>query len=136
MLASKNSAEPHIRQLLDCIVGVAFMGTPHCGSDLSNWAKMFGNFTNIFKKTNTSLLGTLEPQSEVLARIQKEFHTMLRARRDDGKKQLLITCFFEELPVRGIGEVKCTPLNELFTSFNLWSRLFPCTQRSCRRIMQ
>jgi protein SERAC1 len=105
MLASKNSAEPHIRQLLEHTVGIAFMGTPHCGSDLAHWAKIFGHFIDIFKKTNTSLLETLRSESEVLARVQNEFHTMLRARQDDGKSQLKITCFYEELPVKGVGQV-------------------------------
>lgn len=102
---SKNSAESHIRQLLECTAGIAFLGTPHCGSDLGTWAKVFGHFTDVFKKTNTDLLGTLRPQSEVLARIQQEFHTMLRARRDDGKLVLSICCFYEELPVKGVGAV-------------------------------
>lgn len=62
--------------------------------------------TSVFKTTNTSLLEVLKPESEVLARIQTEFHTMLRARHDDGKRSLLITCFFEELPVKGLGQVR------------------------------
>lgn len=84
---------------------MAFLGTPHCGADLAHWAKIFGNVTNLFKTTNVSLLETLKPESEVLARIQKEFHTMLRARQDDGKDQIKISCFYEELPVKGVGEV-------------------------------
>lgn len=35
------------------------------------------------------------PNSETLARIQEEFHTLLRERRDD----LAVTCFYEELPL-------------------------------------
>ncbi len=105
LLASKNSAELHIRQILECTTAIAFLGTPHCGSDLARWAKMFGNFTAIFKSTNTNLPSVLQPNSEVLARIQQEFHTMLRARRDAGKGEVNITCFYEELPVRGVGEV-------------------------------
>jgi len=79
------------------------MGTPHCGSDLASWVKVFGSLTDMFKKTNTELLKTLQPDSEVLARIQTEFHTMIRARADDGKRAIKISCFFEELPVRGAG---------------------------------
>lgn len=105
LLSSRNSAEAHLRQIIECTTGIAFLGTPHCGSDLANWAKIFGSVANMIKKTNTSLLETLRPESEVLARIQKDFHTMLRSRRDEGKPQLKISCFYEELPVRGVGEV-------------------------------
>ena len=79
------------------------MGTPHCGSDLAIWATVFGSLTDMFKKTNTELLQTLKPNSEVLARIQTEFHTKIRARADDGRRAIKISCFFEELPVRGAG---------------------------------
>jgi hypothetical protein len=59
----------------------------------------------MFKRTNTRLLETLSPDSEVLAWIQKDFHTMLRSRQKEGKEPPKITCFYEELPIHGIGEV-------------------------------
>jgi protein SERAC1 len=64
-----------------------------------------GNFAALFKTTNILLVEVLKPDSEVLARIQQEFHTMLRARADAGMPAIKITCFFEELPVHGAGEV-------------------------------
>ena len=105
LLSARNSAEPHIEGLLDCTVGVCFLGTPHCGSQLANWASIFGNIANVVKTTNASLLDVLKPESEVLARVQQDFHTMLRARNNQGQPPLKITCFYEELPVRNIGEV-------------------------------
>ncbi|KAI9710416.1 MAG: hypothetical protein M1812_007452 [Candelaria pacifica] len=105
LLSSKNSAEPHIQSLLDHTVGVCFLGTPHCGSEIANWASVFGNIASVVRTTNMSLLNVLKPESEVLARIQQEFHTMLRARRNQGLEPLKITCFYEELAVRGIGEI-------------------------------
>lgn len=104
-LASKNSAEEHIQGLLDQIVGVCFLGTPHCGSNLANWASICGKMVNMVKVTNSSLLNLLKPESEVLARIQQEFHSTLRARSIRREPLMMITCFFEELPVRGVGEV-------------------------------
>lgn len=105
LLSSKNSAEAHVQGLLDCTVGVCFLGTPHCGSLTANWASIFGNIASVVNTTNVNLLNVLKPESEVLARIQQEFHTMLRARHSRGLPPLKITCFFEELPVRGVGEV-------------------------------
>jgi len=51
------------------------------------------------------LLRVLEPESEVLARIQGDFHAMLRLRTDQKRPPLLITCFYKELPVKGVGEI-------------------------------
>lgn len=41
----------------------------------------------------------------MLERIQNSFHTMIRARDQDGLAPIAITCFFEELPLPGIGVV-------------------------------
>jgi hypothetical protein len=41
----------------------------------------------------------------VLARIQADFYIMARARADKGDQPITITCFYEELPLPGIGEV-------------------------------
>lgn len=103
----QNSAEPHLRQLLESTVAIAFLGTPHCGADLAHWAKIGSNMTSVFKATNTSLLDTLKPESEVLVWIQTVFHTMIRVRQDDGKRNVLISCFYEGAPVRGVGQVRC-----------------------------
>ncbi|TQN67863.1 Protein SERAC1, partial [Colletotrichum shisoi] len=105
MLASRNSAEAHIRSVYDSTTGVCFMGTPQCGSTLAGWATVFGQIATVVKKTNTSILKVLEPESEVLALIQGDFHTMLRSRADQGRPPLEMTCFYEELPVKGAGEI-------------------------------
>lgn len=85
------------------------MGTPHAGSDLAQLASIFGKLTSVLKKTNKALLSVLAPESEVLARIQQDFHNMLRARNDKGLEDIRITCFFEELAVTKAGQV-CYPL--------------------------
>ncbi|KAK3358093.1 Alpha/Beta hydrolase protein [Lasiosphaeria hispida] len=105
MLASRNSPEPHLQNIYDTTVGVCFLGTPHCGSTLANWGAVFGQIANTVKKINTNLLKVLEPESEVLAIIQGDFHAMLRSRSDQGRPSLSITCFYEELPVKGVGEI-------------------------------
>lgn len=104
MLLSTNSAEKHIRNLVKRTNGVCFLGTPHCGAATATWASIFGSLTNVLKTTNVDILDVLRSNSEVLSRIQSQFHTMLRANKDQGR-EMKITCFFEELPVRGVGEV-------------------------------
>lgn len=61
--------------------------------------------TNILKRTKKDLLAVLDPGSEVLASIQNRFHHVLRIRQAEGTA-IEVTCFFEELPVSPIGEVK------------------------------
>ncbi len=106
LLSSKNSAEPHHRHILEATEGIVFMGTPHCGSQLADWAKIGTSMAKLVKRLNESIISVLQPDSEVLARIQQEFHTMIRARNDAGKRQIRIVCFFEDLPTPGIGEVR------------------------------
>jgi protein SERAC1 len=104
-LLSKNSAEPHLCEILECTRAIAFLGTPHCGSDMAKWAAIAANFAGLFKQPNKAILRVLEPQSEVLSRIQQEFQSMIRARGRAGKQPIDITCFFEELAVSGVGKL-------------------------------
>jgi hypothetical protein len=108
-LFSKNSAEEHLQDFTRSVVGICFLGTPHCGSDLARWGKALGNLVNIVKTANVDLVNTLKPDSEVLARVQREFHTMLRTPINPSNSPLKITCFYEELGVRGAGEVSNPP---------------------------
>jgi len=63
-----------------------------------------GQKIGLINQTNSKIFEILRIDSEVLARIQTDFHTMLRARLGKGKKPMTITCFYEELPIPGIGE--------------------------------
>ncbi len=58
----------------------------------------------IIKKTNTEIVKVLTHDSEVLAQIQDGFHTMVLARSKEGQP-IEISCFYEELPMPGIGQV-------------------------------
>lgn len=66
---------------------------------------MLAKSIGLIKQTNPDILQVLKSNSEVLARIQDSFHTMVRARNQDGVRPIEITCFFEELPLPGIGPV-------------------------------
>ena len=81
------------------------MGTPHCGSDLSDWAVIGSRFLQCFRRVNHSNLEILQQKSEVMARIRQDFHNMLRGRDRSVNGEIEIVCFYEELPVRAIGEV-------------------------------
>jgi protein SERAC1 len=81
------------------------MGTPHVGSTKADWITPLTRLSNILRKTNTELVQVLKPGSEMLANLQQEFHTMLNDRSRNQQKNLEIFCFYEELPVTGIGKV-------------------------------
>jgi hypothetical protein len=102
---SKNDEKPHIRDIYDSTIAIAFLGTPHRGANLANWAAWLGRYTNMLKKTNQDIINLLKPQSEVHDRINQDFHKMLSLQSQRERRPLEIICFFEELPVMGIGEV-------------------------------
>jgi protein SERAC1 len=94
---------------LKCIVkstrGIIFLGTPHCGVDLAEWGKVIAKIVGHIKQTNPNIIGVLSRDSEVLARIQNSFHSMIKARIGDRSRQIDITCFYEELPLPVVGLV-------------------------------
>lgn len=58
-----------------CTVGVMFMGTPHLGSDLANWSRIFRGIGNIctLGSIRTDLLKGLETKSAELAELSAQF---------------------------------------------------------------
>lgn len=69
------------------------------------------------KQTNSKIVQVLRQDSEVLARIQDSFHTMVMARSKEGLPPIEITCFYEELPLLGVGVVgQAKPLSLLNTN--------------------
>jgi len=82
-----------------------FLGTPHHGSGLAKWGGMLAVVIGVLKQTNPQILAVLKKESEVLARVQDEFHTMVRSRHQKRLQPIEITCFFEELPLPGVGVV-------------------------------
>ena len=60
------------------------------------------------KQTNSEIVEVLRRDSEVLARIQDQFHTMIIARSKEEIGLIEICCFFEELPLPGVGLVSLT----------------------------
>jgi hypothetical protein len=104
-LTSRQRTEPHLRNILRSTRGIAFLGTPHHGSGLARWAERLSRFIGVIKQqTNADIVAVLKHDSEVLARIQDGFHTMVQARGREGQS-IEISCFFEELPLSGVGQV-------------------------------
>ncbi|KAJ5108899.1 hypothetical protein N7456_005574 [Penicillium angulare] len=104
ILLSQNSAEPHSREIFNCLKGVVFMGTPHRGAWMADWAKIPASVFGIVKSTNVMLLDILQRDNQLLDSIQVDFLTMIRRLREGGRG-IQITCFFEELPFPIVGKV-------------------------------
>ncbi|GAB1314018.1 Tetratricopeptide-like helical (Fragment) [Madurella fahalii] len=103
-LVCEDRTEQHLRNIVRSTRGIIFLGTPHHGAGLARWAERFARFLGHIKQTNARIVEVLKRDSEVLARIQDSFHAMVMARTRDGQP-IQITCFYEELPLQGVGLV-------------------------------
>lgn len=102
ILAAKDNSEKYIRELVLHARGIVFLGTPHLGTDKAKWASLLANFSSVFEKGNDALPGVLKPDSQVLARINSEFHQMVSIRLQENQPPIWIKCFYEEYPYKGV----------------------------------
>lgn len=86
--------------LLANVRGIAFFGTPHRGSDLASWGKMFSRILSTASlgiSTNTNIVKELKANSEVLWRISSSF--VERGNKTD----IRILSFYETEKMPGLG---------------------------------
>lgn len=105
LVTSRQRSERHLQSIFQSTSAILFLGTPHHGAGLARWAELFCKSLGLVKRTNPGILKVLKRDSEVLARIQDSFHTMVMARNKIGLKPIEISCFYEELPMPGVGLV-------------------------------
>ncbi|CAH0053253.1 unnamed protein product [Clonostachys solani] len=104
ILISRNNPERRRQDIFLNLKGIIFMGTPHKGAWMADWANMPASALGLFKSTNKSLLQILETNNQMLESIQRKFLALLREQREEGR-QLEVRCFFEELPLSVVGKV-------------------------------
>lgn len=105
MIRSNERPETQLRNIIHCTRGIIFLGTPHQGSGLATWAERMSLSINVIKQTNSKIIEVLRRDSEILARIQDSFHTMVLTRNKTKGHAIEITCFYEQLPLPRIGFV-------------------------------
>lgn len=71
---------------------------------MATWARISASAIGLSWSTNRSLLEVLEIKNQFLESIQVRFLAMVREQRESGRS-LEITCFYEELPLPGVGIV-------------------------------
>lgn len=101
---SRARAASHLRAIEKCTIAIAFLGTPHAGSDLATWAGVGTKLIGTVRDVNKDILRTLERESETLRDTQENFGQLLESRKDEGTR-IQITCFYEQLAVTGVGQI-------------------------------
>lgn len=101
LLLSRNHPEPHLRGIFDSLTGIIFMGSPHQGSWVADWADTPVSALGFLRATNSLLLEALGTDNQFLEGIQHDFLSMLREQQSQLDRKIQITCFFEELPTYG-----------------------------------
>lgn len=116
ILLSRNNPESHLCDVFHCVVGVIFMGTPHKGSWMADWAKIPAHTLGLIKSTNKTLLDILKTDNQILELTQSRFLSMVRELREDGRR-FEVTCFFEELQLLAFGRVVVPRESATFESY-------------------
>ncbi|PWY64836.1 alpha/beta-hydrolase [Aspergillus eucalypticola CBS 122712] len=106
ILLSRNDPERHLRGIFNSTRGIIFMGTPHKGAWMADWARISASALGLVKSTNKSLLAVLGTNNQMLESLQVDFLAMVRKLREDGRG-LEVTSFFEELPLPVVGKIVC-----------------------------
>lgn len=104
LLLSRETPEYHLRSIFESTKGIIFMGTPHKGSWMADWAKIPATALGFIKSSNKSLFAILGTESQLLESIQIEFLATVRELREGGRS-FEVTSFFEELPLAMAGKV-------------------------------
>lgn len=113
---AKQRPEVHLQRIYRSCLGIIFMGTPHRGAALATCGEVLARSLGLIKQTNSDILRVLTQKSEVLARIQDSFFALIRSRMQENLPPIEITCFFEELPLVGLGIVSIHILNSALSS--------------------
>lgn len=71
---------------------------------MADWAKIPASAFGFVKSTNVMLLDVEQRDNQLLGSVQVDFLAMIRQIREKGRG-LEVTCFFEELPVLGVGTI-------------------------------
>ena len=58
LVLSRMSAQRHLREIEQSTIAIAYLGTPHAGSDLATWAAIGANIMKLFKDVNVPIINS------------------------------------------------------------------------------
>ena len=121
LLVCNNPNEEYQRDILSSTCGVAFLGTPHAGSDFQKFASAVADIISLcpLKEPNKNILEVLNSHSEVLANIKDGFLTMVRTRMESHLPTIRLHTFVEELPMTALGHVSICDLINIHNTNNI-----------------
>src|SRR5438552_15737666 len=70
ILLSRDNREAHFRSIFEWTRGIIFMGTPHRGAWMADWAKIPASALGLVKSANKMLLQILQTDNELLMDIR------------------------------------------------------------------
>jgi protein SERAC1 len=103
LLVCRAANEPRLKSILQSVIGIVFMGTPHKGSDLAAWGSMVAKYLHRIRSVNRNIVKTLELKSEVLANVEQDFQQLMLMPEHFGRTRIF--CFYEELVVPLVGKI-------------------------------
>lgn len=116
--AKQDSSEPASADIVASCRAIVFMGTPHLGADAAAWGEVLSNIVGALPgapSTETRVLRGLQPESELLDRITRNFNRLL-----DGNK--IRICTVQEgrglTGIQGASSKVCYPLGLIFPAYN------------------
>ena len=98
-LSQSKQEHTHLKEILGATIGIAFLGTPHRGSQAASLGKIAFEISRVLMQNpNLRILRALEDKSEILERISKSFSQLLN-------DSISIHSFHEELETKGVSIV-------------------------------
>ncbi|KAL8871233.1 MAG: hypothetical protein Q9174_002892 [Haloplaca sp. 1 TL-2023] len=104
ILKAKQTDDGDKATIADTTHGIAFLGTPHRGSNEAKWAEIGRKIYAFIADTNDTLLKDISQGSGRFAKIGHEFPFWLRQQADRTGRKVSIVCFFETLDTGAIGK--------------------------------
>lgn len=95
---AEDSQAAHTKSISTCTRRIAFLGTPHQGSDKTKWVDLGKRFLSMLsKKTIADIPKEMEQGSDTLVRLGVAFPKWLSHQAGRPETKVEIVCFFEEL---------------------------------------
>ncbi|KAL8636925.1 MAG: hypothetical protein Q9226_009187, partial [Calogaya cf. arnoldii] len=100
ILKASQTAEANQTTIADRTFGIAFLGTPHGGSEKTKWAEIGSKIAALVGESSDTLVKDLAHSSYRLVKIGQEFPQWLRKQSDRTGEKVSVICFFEALDTK------------------------------------